>query len=682
MLSTLTGNWLNEIDGCVAAFEREHAEELGTDDNNSIVDPAAAALANDVAQAQARVAALQARLTALGSEAQRVLAAARLAPCAALQRVTALGVALLYDQLERRSAALLQRVRESDDDPDDDGDSKGVALCDALRRAAAALEPHAAGGAPKLLAMLQRRASDALSARRAHHVDACRRALDALGWPDSLRDDDVDSAPVLRRRVVRHMRALDALQRLAPTGVSVRWALDALVAPLATRFRFHFGGARPTNRNDKPEWVYAHIRTLLRDSLPLALRLDGVDARHWIAALVRLGVERVARTLVDLPPDRPDDAGALLRHVVAETLAFEAELLRIHSYPNQAADDDDDGAADDAADVWPLPSDAIVHEAPPSYAGAMQWHALEYDDLAAAWRSAVVDAESLRGAPAALLQCAAASAARATQLSSRARRTALLRETLVRGAGLARSTVQAIGFARCDAGDVRGAALALDAADRMADALADAAATPLVMSTAPDLLADELSALAAMRQALLVSLVQQFLLSPLARAVGPLLQARGGGARASDGGAVSSTMAAALCDLQRDLELVRDASGARTARSVVLELCGAVDAFVFDTLWAAQPTLSAAAAAQLGADLGAAVRLLDAFTDPLPARNFLRRAHELAVLFGLKRAEREHLRDIISRADEALVLAEFRANDVFALAADLPKLLIALKWIK
>ncbi|KAG8693863.1 hypothetical protein FRC09_010241, partial [Ceratobasidium sp. 395] len=37
------------------------------------------------------------------------------------------------------------------------------------------------------------------------------------------------------------------------------YALEALVHPVALRFKFHFDGTRPTNRLDKPEWYFTHI---------------------------------------------------------------------------------------------------------------------------------------------------------------------------------------------------------------------------------------------------------------------------------------------------------------------------------------------------------------------------------------------------------------------------------------
>lgn len=37
------------------------------------------------------------------------------------------------------------------------------------------------------------------------------------------------------------------------------YSLEALVLPIALRFKFHFDGTRPTSRLDKPEWYFTHI---------------------------------------------------------------------------------------------------------------------------------------------------------------------------------------------------------------------------------------------------------------------------------------------------------------------------------------------------------------------------------------------------------------------------------------
>lgn len=652
--SGVGSDWLTMADTLVTRFLSQNEHVLN---NDSAVNDAARALKADVKAASLQLDDLRVRHESIIVEARRLLAT-RVAPCAAFQRVQTLALGKRYEALLTNSKTILSKVLASDGD-----DDAMIALCDALLRSAnlVALSEPIRTRAPRLVALLRERSDAAVEARRVLHTTACRNALRSLGWFASAGSSDDDAAWQL---LTRHSLALDRLQSLTKPRVrDGRWSLDALIEPVRQRFRFHFDGERPTNRNDKPEWVYAHVRTLLEEHHAFIARFGGDARQHWIAALVQLAVTRCARTLVELPATGAS-SGSLLRHVVSETVAFEAELSRIHGYP----------VVDDDADEWPLPSDAIAQESPPRYAGAMQWHALEHDDVVAAWEAAVDAArpETLRDAPAALMQSVAPSAARATQLSSRSRRIALLNDTLVRGAGMARHALHSIGFARCDAGDVRGATCALDATERLASALSDAATTPLLMNTAPDLLADELSALGATRQALLVSVVQQFLLTPCARAIAPLLR-----------GDTGAPMANALSDLERDLEIVRSACVAsQTLRTVVLELCGSLDAYVFDTLWTAQPPLSRdGAAQQLGAELAALVRLMDAFTTPLPARNFMRKLHDLSALFSLSGTERKHfLRDIISRADESLVLGELRAVHVNTLSSDLPKLLIILKW--
>ncbi|QRW00303.1 RINT-1 family protein [Ceratobasidium sp. AG-Ba] len=43
------------------------------------------------------------------------------------------------------------------------------------------------------------------------------------------------------------------------------YALEALVHPVALRFKFHFDGTRPTNRLDKPEWYFTHILNIAHE---------------------------------------------------------------------------------------------------------------------------------------------------------------------------------------------------------------------------------------------------------------------------------------------------------------------------------------------------------------------------------------------------------------------------------
>ncbi|CAM9385858.1 unnamed protein product, partial [Phaeothamnion confervicola] len=60
-----------------------------------------------------------------------------------------------------------------------------------------------------------------------------------------------------------------------PDGGSVAsvWALDQFLEPVAVRFRFHFGGGRPTDRDDRPEWPLSFLLRALRAYAPLVQTL-------------------------------------------------------------------------------------------------------------------------------------------------------------------------------------------------------------------------------------------------------------------------------------------------------------------------------------------------------------------------------------------------------------------------
>ncbi|KAI0823023.1 TIP-1 family-domain-containing protein [Trametes gibbosa] len=89
-------------------------------------------------------------------------------------------------------------------------------------------------------------------------------AAETLKWP--LKVDYVITAPEHRRTFER---AFKHLLKLQTTGRRIRkdkdstkeglYAIQALVQPIALRFKYHFEGTRQTNRLDKPEWYFTHI---------------------------------------------------------------------------------------------------------------------------------------------------------------------------------------------------------------------------------------------------------------------------------------------------------------------------------------------------------------------------------------------------------------------------------------
>ncbi|KAL1739732.1 TIP-1 family-domain-containing protein, partial [Schizophyllum fasciatum] len=117
------------------------------------------------------------------------------------------------------------------------------------------------------------------------------------------------------------------------TEKSGLYPLQALVRPVALRFKYHFEGTRPTNRLDKPEWYLTHVANVAHehrafmDSVIQSL-LNGSEHRDIIASreftycllpLVQRKLKRTIPTLLQRP--------SLLAHTIYQTLGFDATLI-------------------------------------------------------------------------------------------------------------------------------------------------------------------------------------------------------------------------------------------------------------------------------------------------------------------------------------------------------------------
>jgi hypothetical protein len=97
-------------------------------------------------------------------------------------------------------------------------------------------------------------------------------AAQALKWPLRI---DYHAVPAAERRAFEraytellHLQAEGERMGLAPqvadwTAGNGLYPLQALVPPVELRFKYHFMGARNTNRVDKPEWGFANITDLV-----------------------------------------------------------------------------------------------------------------------------------------------------------------------------------------------------------------------------------------------------------------------------------------------------------------------------------------------------------------------------------------------------------------------------------
>ncbi|EFX76487.1 hypothetical protein DAPPUDRAFT_322360 [Daphnia pulex] len=121
------------------------------------------------------------------------------------------------------------------------------------------------------------------------------------------------------------------LSRFTPSSL----AIQELIYPLLKRFLYHFGGNRPTNRRDKPEWflrqilqwIGDHAKFLETNVQPLYAPNDALT--DFSRGLVQLAVEKLVK---DTPAILEDDT--ILAHTIGEVLSFESELRSSYNYPS------------------------------------------------------------------------------------------------------------------------------------------------------------------------------------------------------------------------------------------------------------------------------------------------------------------------------------------------------------
>lgn len=329
------------------------------------------------------------------------IAASLGAPCARLQRLKdahlVLHVLVSADQFSRDVESALQSVGEQQLRA---GASSATIV--ALLRLHA-LRVCVRGGATDAVgASLVARLDEQLTGLQASILAALRqrveRSLESIGWPlksscgrahdaeqrelhaalgemlllQYVCEAPADVAPdAVASAVVGALDSADGAAVRSPVATTAArlWAVDALLAPLLKRFRYHFEERRETNRRDKPEWMFGHVVGLLRlhwtflssllppvvrTALPLLrealatpeaaqseaaafkamLSARGSQGAH---ATVAAGLcEAVRRKLVREQGGLRAASTQLFCHTLNETVAFEREMKESLGLPSRA----------------------------------------------------------------------------------------------------------------------------------------------------------------------------------------------------------------------------------------------------------------------------------------------------------------------------------------------------------
>jgi len=119
---------------------------------------------------------------------------------------------------------------------------------------------------------------------------------------------------------------------ISPSEKDGLYPLQALIQPIALRFKYHFEGTRQTNRLDKPEWYYAHVLNAAHEHrgfmdsivqrLISAAGFQSINAwREFTRLLFPLLSRKLRKTVPALIPHPP-----VLAHTIYQTLAFDSAI--------------------------------------------------------------------------------------------------------------------------------------------------------------------------------------------------------------------------------------------------------------------------------------------------------------------------------------------------------------------
>ena len=80
------------------------------------------------------------------------------------------------------------------------------------------------------------------------------------------------------------------------------WAVEEIAAPITERLRAHFASGRPTDRPEKPEWLFELALRITRQLAPGTAPLQSALDSHGLGSVYHLPLEfsRAMRTAVQV----------------------------------------------------------------------------------------------------------------------------------------------------------------------------------------------------------------------------------------------------------------------------------------------------------------------------------------------------------------------------------------------
>lgn len=69
------------------------------------------------------------------------------------------------------------------------------------------------------------------------------------------------------------------------------WAVEEVAAPISERLRAHFAAGRPTDRADRPEWLFGTALRLTRQLAPATTPLQAAVEVHGLGQVYHIPLE-------------------------------------------------------------------------------------------------------------------------------------------------------------------------------------------------------------------------------------------------------------------------------------------------------------------------------------------------------------------------------------------------------
>ncbi|KAH8100492.1 RINT-1 family protein [Cristinia sonorae] len=175
---------------------------------------------------------------------------------------------------------------------------------------------------------------------KAGFVSTLVAAAEKLQWPSAV--DYPSASPQDRKtfeaafldlfKLQSEAKRLQVAEVISPSEKDGLYSIQALVQPIALRFKYHFEGSRQTNRLDKPEWYFTHVlnaahehRAFMDSVVQRLVSGSGYPSinawREFTRLLFPLLSRKLRKTVPALIPHP-----SVLAHTIYQALSFDSAI--------------------------------------------------------------------------------------------------------------------------------------------------------------------------------------------------------------------------------------------------------------------------------------------------------------------------------------------------------------------